>query len=78
MQEFIGEGQFGSIHGAIWHQTGKTKVEVAMKSLKKNSMDGERVQFLQEAAIMAQFKNTNVVRLYGVVTDSNQQVSLMM
>jgi len=43
-------------------------VEVAIKTLKSGSMEEDRVKFLQEAAIMGQFKHPNVVMLHGVVT----------
>ena len=39
-----------------------------MKTLKEGSGEEDRVKFLQEAAIMGQFKHTNVVEMYGVVT----------
>ena len=46
-------------------------VEVAVKSLKCDASNLDRVKFLQEAAIMAQFKHPNVVTLHGVVRDGN-------
>ena len=33
------------------------------------SHQDDKVKFLQEAAIMAQFKHPNVIQLYGIVTD---------
>ena len=47
----------------------KGDVEVAVKTLKEGSGEEDRVKFLQEAAIMGQFKHHNVVTMYGVVTD---------
>ena len=41
---------------------------MAVKTLKEGSKEEDRVKFLQEAAIMAQFKHTNVVEMYGVIT----------
>jgi len=43
--------------------------EVAIKTLKKGADEEDRVKFLQEAAIMGQFKHPNVVTMYGVVTE---------
>ena len=40
-------------------------VEVAVKTLAES---GDIVKFLQEAAIMAQFKHPNIVALHGVVS----------
>lgn len=46
-------------------------IEIAIKSLKKGASNLDRVKFLQEAAIMAQFKHPNVVNLFGIVKDGN-------
>ena len=43
-------------------------MKVAVKSLNQSAGEGERVKFLQEAAIMGQFYHPNIVRLHGVVT----------
>jgi ephrin-B len=43
--------------------------EIALKTLKTDSTDDDKVKFLQEAAIMAQFKHPNIVTLHGVVSD---------
>ena len=42
--------------------------EVAIKMLKKGSTDKQKATFLQEAAIMAQFRHPHIVRLLGAVT----------
>ena len=78
MGKCIGEGQFGSIYSATWHRMRNTDIKVAVKCLKEtNAPDQERIDFLKEAAIMAQFKNTNVIRLLGITTDSSGQVQYM-
>ena len=41
---------------------------VALKALKEGSEQVDKVKFLQEAAIMAQFSHPNVAILYGVVS----------
>ena len=43
-------------------------IEVAVKFLKEEASEIDKVKFLQEAAIMAQFAHPNVVSLYGVVS----------
>ena len=50
-------------------------VDVAVKTLKEGSGEEDRVKFLQEAAIMGQFKHHNVVEMYGVVSEG-EPVSL--
>ena len=47
----------------------KVELDVALKTLKEDSSDEDKVRFLQEAAIMAQFKHPNIVILHGVVSD---------
>ena len=54
----------------MW-ECSKKNVEVAVKTLKEGSSDEDRVKFLQEAAIMYQFRDPNVVTMYGVVTDGD-------
>ena len=51
-------------------------LNVAVKTLHSKASEGDTVRFLQEAAIMGQFKHPNVVRLYGVVTDKEYSVSI--
>ena len=66
----IGSGQFGKVHQGGWMAPGaEDKVEVAVKTLKEGAGEGDKVKFLQEAAIMGQFSHPNVVKLYGVVTE---------
>jgi len=65
--EHLGSGQFGTVKKGVWQSPGGA-VEVAIKTLKPGSMEEDRVKFLQEAAIMGQFKHPNVVMLHGVVT----------
>ena len=40
-----------------------------MKTLKEGAGKGDKIKFLQEAAIMGQFFHPNIVKLYGVVTE---------
>ena len=65
--EKLGSGQFGEVCKAVWSISG-TKKELAIKTLRAELPEDEKVRFLQEAAIMGQFSHPNVVKLYGVVT----------
>ena len=60
----LGSGQFGNVEKGTWQNK-----EVALKTLKTGSIDEDKVKFLQEAAIMAQFRHPNIVTLHGVVSD---------
>ena len=64
----LGSGQFGEVYKGVW-QSGKGEIEVAVKTLKKGSDENGRVKFLQEAAIMGQFKHPSIVTMHGVVTE---------
>ena len=48
--------------------------EVAVKTLNERATEKDKIKFLQEAAIMAQFDHTNVLKLYGVVVAKNDSV----
>ena len=62
----LGSGQFGYVDQGIC-KTENNEARVALKTLNQGSADEDKVKFLQEAAIMAQFRHPNVVFLYGMV-----------
>ena len=63
-------GQFGRVYQGEWKaQELENKTDVAVKTLKEGAGEGDKMKFLQEAAIMGQFSHPNVVKLYGVVTE---------
>jgi len=67
----LGHGAFGEVFLAkVKLNSGRT-MECAVKQLKEGSKEEDRVQFLQEAAIMKKFDNPYVLRLIGVVTVSD-------
>jgi serine/threonine protein kinase len=63
----LGSGQFASVERGLW-KDGARNIPVAVKLLKEGATKMDKVKFLQEAAIMAQFRHPNVVSLYGVVS----------
>ena len=63
----LGSGQFGLVNKGVWHSS-SGPIEVAVKMLKPDSNEEDKVKFLQEAAIMGQFHHPNIVKLHGVVT----------
>lgn len=65
--EQIGSGNFAEICKGLWTCDSDSMV-VAVKSLKEIASEGDRIWFLQEAAIMGQFWHPNVTSLYGVIT----------
>ena len=65
--EMLGSGQFGEVFRGVWKKE-DGDIEVAVKTLKKETGEADKIKFLQEAAIMGQFKHPGVVTMYGVVT----------
>ena len=63
----LGTGQFGEVYKGEW-VTPQGAQEVAIKLLREGHAESDKVKFLQEAAIMAQFRHPHIVRLLGAVT----------
>lgn len=72
----LGSGQFGSVEKGRWKVRVPKVVDVALKSLNKECSEEDKVKFLQEAAIMAQFRHPNVILLHGVIIQG-EPVSLI-
>ena len=64
----LGEGHFGSVKKGMWRDQNGFILQAAIKTMKPGANEEDKVKFLQEAAIMAQFKHPNVITLYGVVS----------
>ena len=67
--DYLGSGQFGTVYKGVWKSQTRGEVQVAVKTLNEGSTKNDKIKFLQEAAIMAQFKHPNVVEMYGVITE---------
>ena len=68
--ESLGSGQFGAVHKGVWQSSPDSPpLDVAIKTLKQSSNESDRVKFLQEGAIMGQFRHPNIVKLHGVVRE---------
>ena len=73
----LGSGAFGTVYKGVWSclSTGTNKLmeeEVAVKTMENGSSEEDRIQFLQEAAIMGQFNHPNIVKILGTIIDENE------
>ena len=75
--DFIGSGEFGTVHLGLWSNGSTDPVQVAVKTLNSQCSESDRVKFLREAAIMGQFKHDNVVQLHGVVTEEENMMIVL-
>ena len=66
-KHMLGAGQFAEVFRGEWVTPQGTQ-EVAIKVLREGHAKNDKVKFLQEAAIMAQFRHPHIVRLLGAVT----------
>eukprot|EP00035_Acanthoeca_spectabilis_P011007 m.194105 g.194105 ORF g.194105 m.194105 type:complete len:1680 (-) comp15199_c0_seq4:5570-10609(-) len=68
----LGEGYYGEVVKGtlepLHKKAGVPSLTVAVKSLKAGGDDGQRAEFLREAALMALFDHPNIVTLIGVVS----------
>lgn len=77
----LGQGSFGMVYeGIIKDVNNEGHVEemrCAIKTVNENATDKERISFLNEASVMKQFDTAFVVRLLGVVSQSQPTFVVM-
>lgn len=75
----LGQGSFGMVYEGIIRDLkidgGETRC--AIKTVNENATDKERISFLNEASVMKQFDTAFVVRLLGVVSQSQPTMVIM-
>ncbi|KAL5473077.1 hypothetical protein EMCRGX_G027518 [Ephydatia muelleri] len=72
----LGSGQFGTVEKGVWDSPFGSK-DVAIKTLNPGASENDRVKFLQEAVIMAQFSHPNVVEMYGIITEEEPMMIVL-
>jgi len=73
----LGFGEFGVVSLGKWSKTSTNSVPVAVKTLNSQCSESEKVKFLREAAIMGQFEDNHIVKLYGVVTEAQNTMIIL-
>lgn len=75
----LGQGSFGMVYEGVIKDLkidgGETRC--AIKTVNENATDKERISFLNEASVMKQFDTAFVVRLLGVVSQSQPTMVIM-
>ncbi|XP_033223846.1 activated Cdc42 kinase-like isoform X2 [Belonocnema kinseyi] len=66
----LGTGEFGVVQQGVWTNDGE-RIQVAIKCLSRERMQNNPIEFLKEAAMMHSIDHEHIVRLYGVVLDTN-------
>ena len=79
LDRVISDGEFGDIYHGFISKLDGTKPVIAAKTLTHGNTGEEKVrmQFFNEAAILAQFTHPNVVHLVGVVTIGEPMLIVM-
>ena len=81
LQEYLGSGRFGIVYRGLLTVSGGDSEggvkEVAVKTMENGASEEDRVKFLQEAAIMGQFNNPYIVKIYGVLMSSQPVRNLL-
>ncbi len=83
LEEEIGSGQFGTVYRAKWEfsisdteaQNAGSQVisaHVAVKVMSSTTSQEDRIKFLQEAVLLAQFNDPNIVAVFGVITNNDK------
>ncbi len=77
----IGNGQFGTVYKAQWTfpiREGEgpspqiISAHVAIKVMGEATSQEDRIKFLQEVVLLAQFNDPNIVAVFGVITESTE------
>ncbi|EDQ86860.1 uncharacterized protein MONBRDRAFT_27900 [Monosiga brevicollis MX1] len=76
LRDCIGAGEFGEVYVATATFADGSKLDCAVKTLRAGSDQKDKLDFLKEAAIMAQFNHPNVLGLTAYVVDQSPNMIL--
>ncbi|ESP04075.1 hypothetical protein LOTGIDRAFT_156686 [Lottia gigantea] len=79
LTRFLGSGAFGEVFEGVakYLNDAVGDTRVAVKTLRKNSSDQEKDEFLKEAVLMSNFKHDHILSLLGVCLDNDPQFIIM-
>ena len=75
----LGSGAFGEVYKGVWRHAvigceESVEEEVAVKTMKGECSEEDRIKFLQEAAIMGQFDHPNIVKVMGIMVTETKVI----
>lgn len=77
MTNFLGSGAFGEVYEGRVKYTLDHEIRVAIKTLRKGATAQEKMEFLQEAQLMSNFKHEHILGLIGICFDDNNLYIIM-
>ncbi|XP_012945846.1 mucin-5AC, partial [Aplysia californica] len=77
LNKVLGEGDFGVVQQAVWTTDSGEKVQVAVKRVSRERVNTDSQSLLKEAAIMQELDHEHVVRMYGVVMDTEENIMMV-
>ncbi|CAG7725945.1 unnamed protein product [Allacma fusca] len=72
--KFLGSGAFGEVYEGIALSLPSAIAEdnrVAIKTLRKGASPNEKLEFIQEAKLMTQFRHPHILQLLGICVDTD-------
>lgn len=69
----LGEGEFGVVRQATWTTETGEKLQVIIKSLHRDCVHSEIHDFLKGAGLLQELEHEHIVRLYGVINDTENE-----
>ncbi|XP_063703914.1 proto-oncogene tyrosine-protein kinase ROS isoform X2 [Culicoides brevitarsis] len=77
MTDFLGSGAFGEVYEGVVKSLVEKEQRVAIKTLRKGASEQEKMEFLQEAQLMSNFKHEHILKLIGVCFDFDSLYIIM-
>lgn len=77
MTNFLGSGAFGEVYEGCVKYSADYEVRVAIKTLRKGATEQEKMEFLQEAQLMSNFKHEHILGLIGICFDHDNLYIIM-
>merc|ERR1719350_1339762 len=71
LTRFLGSGAFGEVFEGSVKDDGSATTKIAVKTLRKGATESEKIEFLNEAKLMWNFKHDHILSLVAICLDNN-------